>query len=319
MTDREKVIAQARTYIGKNGNYVCNTKLHLGWVPDWCAYSQSSIFQDCGFIGKYIKEVTGGAGDIPRYSDGKFGTWFRKGTKTPQSGDLFFLRYGGSYNDKYHSDHVGMVESVSGDTLTTLEGNVDATDSNNWQTTSTFKRKTRYISDSVVYAFYRPNWNEKTTNKPMQSTNNVNYPNVWYRVRTRESGWLPEVKNLEDYAGIDRQAITDVTVQVSKGSVKYRVHVRGGNWLPYVTGCNINDSNNGYAGNGKPIDAIEIYYNTPSDVVNKYGYLKAKYRVTPFYHGYYDWQYDNEKSKNQDGYAGSFGQYLDRLQITLAK
>ena len=54
MTDREKFLAQAKTYIGKDGNYVCNTRLHLGGIYDWCAYSVSAIMMDCEFIGKYI-------------------------------------------------------------------------------------------------------------------------------------------------------------------------------------------------------------------------------------------------------------------------
>ena len=164
MTDREKFIAQARTYIGKNGNYVCNTQLHLGYVTLWCAYSVSAIMQDCGFIGKYIKAVEGGAGSIPRESDGKYGTWFKKTQNMPpQSGDLFFMRYADyPNNDKYFCDHVGIVESVNGNTLTTLEGNVDGDYNGDWATTSTFKRKTRYLTSWEVYAFYRPKWQEET-------------------------------------------------------------------------------------------------------------------------------------------------------------
>ena len=54
---------------------------------------------------------------------------------------------------------------------------------------------------------------------------------VYYRVRTKADGWLPEVKNLEDYAGFTG-AVTDAAIRVSAGSVKYRVHIKGGKWLP---------------------------------------------------------------------------------------
>ena len=167
MNDREKYLAQARTYIGKDGDDVCNDKLGLGYVVDWCAYAVTCIMRDCGFIGKYVKEIEGGAGTIPRNSDGKYGTWFRKGEKKPQSSDLIFFRYGGSYTDKYHADHVGTVEAVDGDELTTLEGNVDGWGSD-WAGTSTFKRKTRYLSSDTVYAFYRPFWQDsvKPDSKP---------------------------------------------------------------------------------------------------------------------------------------------------------
>lgn len=158
MTDREKFLAQAKTYIGKDGNYVCNTRLHLGGIYDWCAYSVSAIMMDCEFIGKYIREIEGGAGDIPRYSDGKYGRWFRASAEAPQPGDLFFLRYGGrQYSDKYHADHIGIVAAVNGAAYTTLEGNVDGKNGN-WAATSVFRSKTRHTTDGITYAFYRPSW-----------------------------------------------------------------------------------------------------------------------------------------------------------------
>ena len=175
MTDKEKFLAKAREYLGKNGNYVCNTKLHLGYITHWCAYSVSAIMQDCGFIGKYIKAVEGGAGTVPRYSvPAKLGEWFKKGTKAPQAGDLFFLRYNNyPSEDKYFCDHIGIVEAVNGTKLTTLEGNVDGNNNGIWEQTSSFKRKTRYMSDYSTYAFYRPFWKGETkttsTNTPKKT------------------------------------------------------------------------------------------------------------------------------------------------------
>ena len=164
MTDKEKFLSTARTYINENGDYVCNTKLHLGYITHWCAYAVSAIMKDCGFIGKYIKAVEGGAGTVPRYSvPAKLGEWFKKGAKTPQAGDLFFLRYANyPKEDKYFCDHIGIVEAVNGTKLTTLEGNVDGSNNGIWEQTSTFKRKTRYLSEYSVYAFYRPFWKAET-------------------------------------------------------------------------------------------------------------------------------------------------------------
>ena len=136
---------------------------------------------------------------------------------------------------------------------------------------------------------------------------------VYYRVRTKADGWLPEVKNLEDYAGFTG-AVTDAAIRVSAGSIKYRVHIKGGKWLPCVTGCNINDGTNGYAGNGLEIDAIEVYYYTPDNIRP---YKKAKYRVAPVGGSYYPWQYDNETGNGQDGYAGAFGNAIGKLQIVI--
>lgn len=132
--------------------------------------------------------------------------------------------------------------------------------------------------------------------------------NVYYKVKT-QGRWLPEVKNLEDYAGIEGSPVTDVAIKVDKGSIKYRVHILGGGWLGWVTGYDINDYNNGYAGNGQIIDAIQIYYYTPSDIRP---YKRAKYKVNN-----YAWQYDTETGSGQDGYAGSFGYSIKKLYITI--
>lgn len=131
--------------------------------------------------------------------------------------------------------------------------------------------------------------------------------NTYYRVRTQADGWLPEVKNCDDYAGWQDSPITDIAIKVDKGSIQYRVHVKGGNWLGWVTGYDLNDSNNGYAGTGKPIDAIQIYYYTPNDIRP---YKKAMYKVND-----YSWQYDTETGGGQDGYAGCFGYNITKVWI----
>ena len=166
-----------------------------------------------------------------------------------------------------------------------------------------------------------PTPTQSPTPTPTQSNDDkkIEIPSIKYRVRANGK-WWGEITDLTDYAGVVGYPITDVAIKVSKGSVKYRVHVKGGSWLGWITGYNVNNSATGYAGIGKPIDAIEVYYFTPSDVKNSLGYyLKAKYRVSPVKGGYYDWQYDNETSNGQDGYAGAFGKTIDRLQITLSK
>lgn len=197
MTDREKFLSKAREYIGMNGKYVCITKLKLGYVDHWCAFSVSSIMNDCGFIGKYIKEIEGGAGTIPRYSDGIYGTWFKKTRNLPpQSGDLIFFRYEDyPSKDKYFCDHVGIVESIYGDVITTLEGNVDGINGN-WANTSIFRRKTRNFNDYSVYAFYRPYWKGETKTTTTSNTKKTEIydvnssAKVEFIVRTKASDGL---------------------------------------------------------------------------------------------------------------------------------
>lgn len=118
-----------------------------------------------------------------------------------------------------------------------------------------------------------------------------------------------EVCDLNDYAGVNERAnITDVAAKVDFGSLKYRVHVKGGGWLPEVTGYNWDDGNNGYAGNGREIDGIQIYYVTPSGYKAK----RAKYRVSVRgSNGYLPFVYDYED------YAGIFGKAIDAIQLCI--
>ena len=153
-----------------------------------------------------------------------------------------------------------------------------------------------------------------------ESTSVASKVNITYAVKVEGGKVLSAVNNLDDYAGIENKKIIGLAIKVDKGTIKYQVHEVGGDWLPYVTGYNWNDHNNGYAGNNKPIDAVRIYYNTPSDLVANGGYREAKYRVSPINSTtYYDWQLDDtvNKAKGMDGYAGAFGKAIDKFQICI--
>jgi GH25 family lysozyme M1 (1,4-beta-N-acetylmuramidase) len=171
ISDRDKFLETARSYIGKNGYYVCKTKLGLNAVYDWCAFAISAIMKDCGFIGKYTNGVNSYASDEGRNGDGKYGIWFLKGAMSVKAGDLIMFRYSGlSPIDKYSASHIGIVEKVDGNTITTLEGNVEGSN-DNWSNTSKFKRKTRYLSDGSVHSFFRPYWNDNSDTKNYISDN----------------------------------------------------------------------------------------------------------------------------------------------------
>lgn len=156
----------------------------------------------------------------------------------------------------------------------------------------------------MVSAFLSEN-GEISANTPTSSP--VPVSDVFYRVRTKEDGWLPPVKSLSDYAGWRNHAITDISISVPGRSIKYRVHTSG-RWLPYVTGYNINDYNNGFAGIGKSIDAIEAIVDG----------VTIQYRVQVLgANGYYPWQNSNQKGNGMDGYAGVFGRPIVKFQAHL--
>lgn len=218
-------------------------------------------------------------------------------------------------------DHVELCIGVGKDTITTIGCNNGGKECDDFQVKIRNKSNIscccRIKYDGATTSSSNTSTPKKDNTTKKNDTSSVSVPKAKYKVRAN-GRWLPEVTNLGDYAGLTGKAITDVAIKFTSGSCKYRVMV-GGKWLPYVTGYNTKDYNNGYAGNGKPIQAIEVYYNTPADVAKKYGYYKAKYRVSPTNRSYYPWQYDNEKTNGQDGYAGYKGIKIDRFQLTLSK
>lgn len=152
---------------------------------------------------------------------------------------------------------------------------------------------------------------QTVTEKPQASGGHYNIPvNFTYAVRVEGGTIYPFVRNLQDFAGVQGRKITDIAIKCDVGSVSYRVHVLGRGWLPYVSGCNWNDRNNGYAGIGRVIDAVQVIYHPPVG-----SWQKAQYRVSPVKRGYYSWQYNDEKTGGQDGYAGAFGVPMDRFQL----
>ena len=139
----------------------------------------------------------------------------------------------------------------------------------------------------------------------------VEKPTLTYRVYA-DGRWYDEVKGLSNIAGRAKQAISGVAVKVSEGNLRYRVHLLNGNWLPWVSGYDIKDDINGYAGiKGKVIDAIQVEFSGVDDYKATYRARKqGKNKFMPY-------QHNTEHDTEQDGYAGLLGTKIDGLQITL--
>lgn len=178
--------------------------------------------------------------------------------------------------------------------------------------------------ESSIHGYYNDNWDgilhfkggaaSEGTSDPV-SPPTAAAPPILYRVKTREDGWLPEVKDLEDYAGVPGHAIVGLAIRILSGW--YQVCTQAHGWLEPVSAYNINDHNNGYAGwQDSPIIAVRVYYSTPNPAAT--GYFKARYRVSNIRANYFDWQYDNETWDGQDGYAGDMAP-IDRFQISLVR
>ncbi len=283
----------------------------------WCAATVSAAWLKAG-----IAQYTGTECGCGRFRDDaiKRGIWVEDDAYKPKIGDavIYYWSDNGVGDCKTGADHIGLVTAVNGNSFTVTEGNTG---------NGVVGKRTMQVNGRYIRGFIAPNYAEiakkvsgvVTVTKPSTTTTTVaaTIPDIFYRVRVA-GHWQSQVKNGAT-AGIRGKAITDIAIKAAKGSVKYRVHIKGGSWLPWVTGYNTSEHSNGYAGNGKAIDAVQVYYSTPADVVNAHGYYKAKYLVSPLKKGFYSYQYDTENTNGQDGYAGSYGKTIDRFQILLSK
>lgn len=266
-------------------------------VEDTCMRNLGSELID---IIKAYKEVIEGAGyDFGVYTGLSFYGSYIKPYTNPSDLDCPFwiARYYLGYdemqlNDETDADKTPNIDHYLAGWQYTSSGVVDGVDG---------------VCDlSVFYGFHNDEDNtEDSTDEHVYAT---------YAAYTDR--WWGEVEDREDWAGAgDNKAITALIIKVSRGSVKYRVHLKGGDWLPYVTGCDYDDFDNGYAGDKvHDIDAIEVIYYTPSGENYKY----ARYMVSPFgLRNFYPEQIDNETSNGMDGYAGEFGKAIDKFQLVV--
>lgn len=122
---------------------------------------------------------------------------------------------------------------------------------------------------------------------------------VWEDVGNQ---WLPEVKDLTDYAGLYGRDVCCVYARLTKGNIFYKVHYKGGKWLPEVK------NREDYAGlYNKPIDGLMMKTDTGKTI--KYAvHLRSSNRWLPFVSGYDEDDFDN-------GYAGILGQEIDGIKI----
>ena len=134
---------------------------------------------------------------------------------------------------------------------------------------------------------------------------------VTYRVNAGGK-WWSDITNCNDmnssgYAGVDQYAVSCVMAKVSQGTIKTRVRILGkSNYLSWVDGYNVNDFNNGYAGEpGRPIDRVQFKLeNCPGhEVMYRVSLIGAK--------GWLPWV------KGTTDFAGIDGNKIDKVQVKI--
>ena len=159
----EQLTKTAKNQIGNNATkyrkwYYNRTTDYYG--IHWCAVFISWLFAQVNGIDKYVVK-TDGAGCFAREGNGKYGKWYSRTEIKPKEGDIITFRWGGSYSDKYHSDHVGYVYKSDSNYVYTIEGNTN----NNNPDYSVVDYKCYRLDNTAINGYFRPYYesNEKKT------------------------------------------------------------------------------------------------------------------------------------------------------------
>ena len=131
-----KVIAQAQAWLGKKESdgsfktiidtYNSQKTLPRGYkvkyTDEWCATFVSAVAVKLGYTSIIPTECS--CERMIALMKSK-GIWLENENRTPKAGEIIFYDWddNGSGNDKGTADHVGIVEKVSGSTITVIEGN----------------------------------------------------------------------------------------------------------------------------------------------------------------------------------------------------
>lgn len=131
-----KVIDQAKSWIGKkesNGTHKAIIDIYNAHKPlarsykvkytdAWCATFVSAVAIKLGYT-DIIPTECGCEEMIKKFK--KLGIWIENENRVPTPGEIIFYDWddNGIGDNKGYSDHVGIVEKVSGSTITVIEGN----------------------------------------------------------------------------------------------------------------------------------------------------------------------------------------------------
>ena len=134
-------------------------------------------------------------------------------------------------------------------------------------------------------------------------------PDVRYRVRSQAQGALPEMVNHFDpsgsgdgYAG-DGSPILYLAIDMPGW---YQVRTQRSGWLPRVYKYDINDLENGCAGDGSPITGVRCYYETLDPDAT--GWLRIEYAVANVGGSFFSSMQDlTDTGGSADDYAGNGG------------
>lgn len=162
-TTREKIVAQARSWLGCKESDGTHRKIidvynadkplprgyKVSYIDAWCATFVTACAIKCGATDIIPKECSCNK-MIELFK--KLGCWVENDSHVPAVGDIMFYDWDdtGKGDNVGVSDHVGIVEKVSGDTVTVIEGNYN----------NACKRRTMKVDGRYIRGYGVPKYEE---------------------------------------------------------------------------------------------------------------------------------------------------------------
>lgn len=171
-----KVMEQARAWLGKkesDGSHKAIIDLYNSHLPlargykvkytdSWCATFVSAVAIKLGYTGIIPTECSC---QKMIESFKAIGRWIENENRTPKPGDIIFYDWqdSGSGDNTGWSDHVGIVEDVSGGQITVIEGNYD----------DAVKRRQIAVNGRYIRGYGVPDYDAEEVVSKMETTKSV--------------------------------------------------------------------------------------------------------------------------------------------------
>lgn len=162
----ENVIKQAQSWLGCNESNGTHKKIidtynthkplargyKVKYTDNWCATFVSAVAIKLGYT-DIIPTECGCQKMIELFK--KIGCWVENENRTPATGDIIFYDWddNGKGDNQGWSDHVGIVEKVSGTTITVIEGNYS----------EAVRRRTIAVNGKYIRGYGVPKYDVKKT------------------------------------------------------------------------------------------------------------------------------------------------------------
>lgn len=277
---REKFVKKMQSYVGlkeSDGSHMKIVNIYNGHKPlargyklrstdSWCAATVSAAAIECGYTDIIPTEVS-----CPQMIElfKKLGEWQENDAYKPSPGDVVFYDWddSGSGDNKGVSDHVGVVEKVSGSKVIVIEGNKN----------NAVGRRTLEVNGRYIRGYGVPKYDGKSssssgisssTSKP-SSSGNSSGKSVNYKVKIN----TPSGVNVRSTADSSRKdnivtAIPNgksVTITKESGGWGYTSYKGHKGWISLAYTKKVTSTSSSSSSSSKPSYEVGTTYTLNAD------------------------------------------------------